>query len=399
VTRFVLPALVPARFGVRSIEAAALPVLALGRAGRWLRVLLALALLAAGGWLVWRGGNAWDDKLDSLSPVPAADQALDQRLRADLGAPDVGELVVVSGGNADAALEGAERVGAVLERLQASGALAGFDSPARYLPSANAQRLRREALPDARNLQRNLTEATRTVPFRVDAFAPFIEQVEIARQRPTLKREDLRGTGFALKVDTLLVQRHGTWFAMLPLRGVSQRDAIAAALAASDPNAVLLDLKRESDALYGGYRSRALNFSLIGAAAIAILLLVGLRSLRRTLRVIVPLAAAIVATCAILIAAGLQLNLFHLVALLLVVGVGSNYALFLEREALGAGDVRRTLAAVLLCNVSTVIAFGLLAFSRSPVLSSIGVTVALGTFLTLVFAAVLAGPAERRLFG
>jgi predicted exporter len=53
---------------------------------------------------------------------------------------------------------------------------------------------------------------------------------------------------------------------------------------------------------------------------------------------------------------------------------------------------------VFLCNLSTVIGFGMLAFSRSPVLSAMGLTVALGTILTLVFAAVLAGPAERRMF-
>jgi predicted exporter len=114
--------------------------------------------------------------------------------------------------------------------------------------------------------------------------------------------------------------------------------------------------------------------------------------------VIVPVAGAIVATCAILTTAGVQLNILHLVALLLVAGVGSNYALFFERETLAAGNPRRTLAAVFLCNLSTVIAFGMLAFSRSPVLAAMGLTVALGTLLTLVFAAILAGPAERRMF-
>jgi predicted exporter len=113
---------------------------------------------------------------------------------------------------------------------------------------------------------------------------------------------------------------------------------------------------------------------------------------------VAPLVVAVVAVCAILTAAGVQLNLFHLVALLLVVGVGSNYSLFFERENLSAGDTRRTLAAVFLCNLSTVIAFGALAFSRSPVLAALGATVALGAFLTLAFAALLAGPVERRLF-
>jgi predicted exporter len=399
VTRFVLPALVPARFGVRSIEAVAQPLLALGRSGRRLRWLLLLALIAAIGWLAWRGEAVWDDQLEGLSPVPQAEKALDRSLRADLNAPDVGQMVIVSAQSAEEALERAERAGAVLEKLRGEDALTGFDSPARYLPSASTQRARRAALQDAATLQRNLSEAARGLPFRADAFDPFLQQADTARRRGLLTRDDLRGTGFALRVDSLLVERRGTWFAVLPLRGVSREPAIAAALATlPEGHAVLLNVKRESDALYQGYRLRALHFALFGAGAIAVLLLLSLRSVRRTFEVLAPLAAAVIATCAVLSLAGVRLNLFHLVALLLVVGVGSNYALFFERETLAAGDARRTLAAVFLCNLSTVIGFGLLAFARSPVLAAMGQTVALGTILTLAFAAILAGPAERRLF-
>jgi predicted exporter len=399
VTRFVLPALLPARFGVSSIEGVAQPVLALGRMGRRLRLLLVPALIGALAWLVWRGEALWDDKLESLSPVPQAEKELDRSLRADLGAPDVRQMVIVAGQSADEALEHAERAGAILEHLRSTGALSGFDSPARYLPSPATQRARRSALQDGPALQRNLAEAARGLPFRNDAFDPFLQQAEAERKRGQLTREDLRGTSFSLKVESLLIERRGNWFAVLPLREVAQPGAIAAALAAQpESHAVLLDLKRESDTLYQGYRARALSFSLFGAGAIAVLLLVSLRSLRRTLEVIAPLAAAVIAVCAIFTAAGVQLNLFHLVALLLVVGVGSNYALFFEREALAASDARRTLAAVFLCNLSTVIGFGLLAFARSPVLAALGQTVALGTFLTLLFAAILAGPAERRMF-
>jgi predicted exporter len=399
VTRFVLPALLPARFGVASIEAVALPVLGLGRIGRQLRVPLLVGLAAAVGWLGWQGGRVWDDRLESLSPVPQADKTLDQALRAGLGAPDVRHLVVVPGATADAALEAAERVGAALNGLVAQDALAGFDSPAHYLPSGATQQARRAALPEGQTLQRNLDDAVRSVPFRSDVFAPFLQQVEAARKRAPLTADALRGTGFGLKLESTLVERRGEWFALLPLRGVVQEAAIGSAVQRAAAGAALLDLKRESDDLYRGYRAHALDFSLLGAGAIAVLLLVALRSVRRALEVLAPLAGAVAAVCAILTAAGVQLNLFHLVGLLLVVGVGSNYALFFEREALAAGDARRTLAAVFLCNLSTVIAFGLLALSRSPVLSALGTTVALGTFLTLLFAAVLAGPAERRMFG
>jgi predicted exporter len=86
--------------------------------------------------------------------------------------------------------------------------------------------------------------------------------------------------------------------------------------------------------------------------------------------------------------------MFHLVGMLLVVGVGSNYTLFFERQSFAGGDPQRTVTALAVCNVSTAIGFGMLALARAPVLSAIGATVALGAFLSLAFAAVLAGRAQ-----
>jgi predicted exporter len=101
------------------------------------------------------------------------------------------------------------------------------------------------------------------------------------------------------------------------------------------------------------------------------------------------LAAAVLVTAAILLATGTRLNIFHLVALLLVVGVGSNYTLFFERGNPGAADPQRTATSVLFCNLSTVAGFGVLGFANTPVLSAIGTTVGIGAFLSLLFALIL----------
>jgi predicted exporter len=86
------------------------------------------------------------------------------------------------------------------------------------------------------------------------------------------------------------------------------------------------------------------------------------------------------------------MNLLHLVGLLLVVAIGSNYALFFDRMAQGATSAPRTLASLTLANVTTVSSFGVLAISDIPVLHAIGSTVALGAAATLAFSAMLADP-------
>ena len=75
--------------------------------------------------------------------------------------------------------------------------------------------------------------------------------------------------------------------------------------------------------------------------------------------------------------------------LLLIVAVGSNYCLFFERQNREAEHRRRSVASLVLANLCTVIGFGILSFSGMAVLQDIGVTVAVGTFLCLIFSAVL----------
>lgn len=390
VTRWVLPALLPAGFGVAMVDRLVSPSMSVLRGAPRLRYpLLALSLIAAGVLFAQRE-PIWTDELASLSPVPARDQLLDQQLRADLGAPDVRHLVVVRAPDLEAALEACERIGAALQRSIGQGWLDGFESPAAFLPSVRAQRQRQAALPSAPQLRERLSIAMRGLPFRPDAFEPFLRDAAAARAAPLLDRQSLQGTHFALKVDSLLVN-HGTgWTAVMPLRGVKHADNITREMNAPEgATAVLLDLKAESERLYRDYRREALGHALLGAGAIVALLFLTLRSPRRVFEVLAPLAAAVLVTLSLLVLTGGRLSIFHLVGLLLVVAVGSNYSLFFDRRAFSGADGERTIVSLAFACLSTVIGFGLLAFSTVPVLHAIGSTVAVGAVLALVFSAIL----------
>ncbi len=62
------------------------------------------------------------------------------------------------------------------------------------------------------------------------------------------------------------------------------------------------------------------------------LLSISLRSPHRTLVVVLPLAAAVICTAALLLTLAGRLSIFNLFGLLLVAAVGSNYCLFFERR-------------------------------------------------------------------
>ena len=88
------------------------------------------------------------------------------------------------------------------------------------------------------------------------------------------------------------------------------------------------------------------------------------------------------------------MTLFHLVALILGAGLGLDYALFFEHASRDRDEQRRTLHAVLVCTISTLLVFALLAMSPLPVLRAIGVTVSLGVILNFVLALLLTRPAS-----
>ncbi len=387
VTRFVLPALLPETFVATGSTAFALPVLALIQCGRWLRwVVLGVTLVAAAS-VALHGSPYWEDELSSMSPIPPAETALDARLRGEIGAPDVRYLLVVEGADREAALAASEQLATRLDSLVAEGVIGGYDSPGQWLPSQATQRARRAALPDAQTLQSNLAQAVIGTNLRGDIFAPFLADVAAARNAPLLQREDLDGTSLALQVDTLLIRHGDVWMAMLPLHNVADGAKLAGEIAAlGQPGLVFVDLKRESDNLLGSYRSEALTLSMVGSLVIVLLLAVSLRAPRRIAAVLLPLAASVTCTAAVLLAGGQRLSIFNLFGLLLVVAVGSNYCLFFERQE---SDRERMAASLVLADLCTVIGFGILSFSHVPVLHGIGGTVAIGACLSLVFGAVL----------
>ena len=397
VTRFVLPHLLPSGFRIRDVSPLGLR---LGRASAFLaraRWLVPTLALAAALTLAVRHETLWDPQITTLNPIPERDRQIDFELRAAIGASDARHTIAVRAASAEEALRAAEKVGRELDRLVAEGRLGGYESPARVLPSAATQRARLEALPDAASLRPRLRTALAGMPLRAERLEPFVADVERARATGPLTRERLTGTAFEAALEGHLFRDGaGRWTALLGLRSPENARvdpaAVARAIAASgEKGALSFDMKAEIDRLYSGYFDRALLMSAVGLAVIVALLFGALRSPARVARVLAPLITGVLVVAAWHSLTGTRMSLLHLVGLLLVIAIGSNYALFFDRMAQGAGSAPRTLASLALANFTTVASFGALALSGIPLLRAIGSTVALGAFITLVLAAMLSG--------
>lgn len=403
-TRYVLPVVVPegapglglrrqlAHAGARLFGA--LPKL------RWpVLVLSALSVL----FLAQQWGHLWRGNLGSLSPVAIEAQQLDEQLRADLGASDARVLVVATGRDQQGALQAAEAAGARLDALVADGRIAGYDSPARLLPSIATQQARQAALPDEPALRERVHKALAAGPLPAARLEPFFAEAQAARRLPPVTPESIAATPLRPLVDAMLFARQqGGWSALLPLQPPPQgldAAAVRAALQGAGAAVQVVDIKQALDTLYDRYLHEALVQALLGALAVVALMALQLRSPRRLLGVCAPLALSVLLTMGLLATAGVALGILHLVGLLLVVAVGSNYGLFFDQWQQQGTPDEDTLASLLLANITTVIAFGLIALSAIPALSAIGRVVAPGALLALLLSAVFSralAPASRQ---
>ena len=407
VTRYVLPHL-PAR-SVNLAPARRLGLWLTRRVTdlRRLRPLALLVALAAVGVLVWVSlhGTIWNRALSGLSPVSQEAQDLDESLRRDLGQPDLRYLVVVSAPDRETLLQRTEQVSGSLQQLVDKQSISGFETPTRYLPSAATQNARRATMPEPAELQARLQQALAPLPVRPETLQPFVQDLERARQQPMITPDSLKGTALALTLEAMLVQRENGWSALLPLRapvdaqGKSQEidgaavqrvlDADAASAGAPATEVMFIDITTETRDLYARYFNEALMLALAGLLAIVVLLGWSLKSGQRLLRVLTPILLAEVVVVAGLVLLGERLTLLHLIGLLLVVAVGSNYTLFFDRYDLEDEGESITMVSLLVANLAAVFGFGVLAFSQVPVLRAIGATVGPGAVIALLFATIL----------
>ena len=194
-------------------------------------------------------------------------------------------------------------------------------------------------------------------------------------------------------MESLLFESDGEWIGVVPLVGVREPVSLGELILAEGiPGVRWVDLMGEAGELVAGYRAQSLRSIAVGVVCIALLLYVGLRSVALVLRVAAPVTAAVVLTTGALLVLGERLTIFHLVAMLLVVGVGLNYALFFNRDRRDAAERNLMLLSVFIACAATLLAAVALAFSVTPVLRAIGITTALGATFAFIASATLSRP-------
>jgi predicted exporter len=386
VTRWVLPRLVADRDRAPGPPPVPLP--------RWLRLLRLPALLAgiaATAVLGLRVEPLWQQDLAVLSPIPEAVRARDQALRGNLQVPDPRYVLTVSAKDVEAALQRSERLLPRLAALRDSKVLDGFEMAALYVPSHGAQAARLAALPPETTLRTHLEQAQQGLPFKPDAFEPFLQALAAARAGPPLSPSDFPEATLRARLEPLLVQAEDGIKALILLRGLRNPAELQRAVEETGTTGVrYLDIKQAAQDLMDDYRDETLRWVSVGGALALALLIATLRATRAVAMVAAPVVLSVLITTAVMAQVAGGLSIFHLLGLLMVAGLGIDYAVFLQEKE-GEG-----VRAVALCAATSIAVFALLATASVPILSQIGWTVAIGSLLSFALGLVFAAPTAER---
>ncbi len=137
-------------------------------------------------------------------------------------------------------------------------------------------------------------------------------------------------------------------------------------------------------------------YQFMSFAGLAVVLLLGML-FRRVTDVVVALLPALTGLLVLLGGMawlGLELNLFNVIASLLIIGLGVDYGIFMVCHGQSKEDLA-SVRAVLVSGLSTLIGFGALTLAQHPALFSIGLTLLLGISAAMP-TAILVLPALRR---
>lgn len=303
-----------------------------------------------------------DDDIAQLQALPQGILAQEKQITYLTGQSVDQKWFVVYGATSQQVLERLEALTPVLEQARQAGTLTGF----RVIPLNSLVRqqqdlsLLREAAPAAiRALQSAgltaITPALQAMPVTVDEWlaSPASE-------------------GWRLMWLTLSNGESGV---LVPVDGVTDSTALKA-LAAKQEGVAWVDRKSTFNELFALYRTLLAGLLLVALAVIACGAMIRL-GWRKGLVSLVPSLLSLSCGLAVLSLSGHAVNLFSLLALVLVLGIGINYTLFFSNPR---GTPVTSLLAITLAMMTTLLTLGMLVFSTTQAISNFGMVLVSGIF-------------------
>jgi predicted exporter len=355
-----------------------------------------LLVVALPGWLRLTS----DDDIHLLIQRDPSLVAQEDTIRDAVGVDNSAQFFVVRGETPEIVLQRAEALGTKLDALNGTANKVGnYQSVAQFVPSAKQQNEDRALLAQHVFADRAAVRVTLLqAGFKDEVADAWL--AAYAKPQPPLTIDTWLAAPWSQPYKHLWLgvvdPATQAYAAVVIPQGVTPRNEPALiATANALPGVVFVDKAASVSRLFGAYRVDS-GWWLGGALTLVLVLLMVRYGVRGGNAVTLPVLLAVAVTLGVFGYARVPLNLFNWLALMLVLGVGANYAVFLrEGCAREDADLGAVWTGVLLSAATTLLSFGMLGMSAMPALQSFGATLALGIAVSVLLAPI-GMPSESR---
>lgn len=333
---------------------------------------IVLAALTIPGWLQLR----IDDDVRSLQQRDSELLQDQQQIQQWLGRHTEQQFFLVQADNEQTLLTRELALQQQLETLQQQGAIDGWNALSQWVKPAAQQQQRQQLLDVAFATNGTLSQALQSLGVSQEESGQLIASMPPSR---LLSVNEFLATpiGQGMQMQWL-GDYDGGVASIVTLSGIHDREAVAAL---THEGVQFVDKASRISERFAEFRRTATLYVVL-ALALVVALLIWQRGWRTALQLWLPSVAAL--ACAIAALGYLQLpfNLFASVGLLLVLGIGFDFALFLSETPASVYRLR----AVAYSAITNILSFGLLSFSGLPAVNVFGITVFVGVSAALLFA-------------
>jgi uncharacterized protein len=277
-----------------------------------------------------------------------------------------------------------------LDALARDHTIASYQSISTFLPPLAQQQAVIAALKagsrdkfNVKRIEKTFREALVANGFRPEMYQRFIGL--FAQSLTTTQPVSLSNLGDKdlMKLASRYVKQvKGGWMSVIyvyPTGGKWSRDVPAALLAVPDrhPGDILTGVNLVSGTLRRIIRADARRATTIGFIAVFVLMLFSFRNLKMTALSFVPFVAGATGMLGLMAVLGLQFNFMNIFVGLMIIGVATDYAIYMlqryaEDPATFRDHAHETGKAIIMAALTAIVGYGSFAISHYPGLRSIG---------------------------
>lgn len=299
-------------------------------------------------------------------------------------------MLVFYGETPEEAIEKSYAVLPELDQLVRAKAIASYQSLATFLPPVDRQlqtiaTIRGSgAAFDASRIEPAFRAALETEGFRPALYDGYLENFRraLAPERP-LQARDILTTDASSLTSRFLHETKDGWMSVVhlyPVGGRWPREVPPPLLELGErhPDAVLTGINLVSGALRRIVRSDATRATAAGTLFVFLLMVVGFRSVRLALLSFVPFATGATGMIGFMAVMGLEFNFMNVFVGLMIVGVATDYAIYMlkrwkeDHDMFTDGGAAETAKSIAMAAITTIVGYGSFAISHYPGLRSIG---------------------------